>query len=346
MSCSKLASSFDDPSHDRSSISSSVFTDDSSGSAINDEGLFSRKVFVGGLPFNVTENDLRNTFGRFGVLHVDWPRCQDLLKGHVDNRERQPNGYVFLIFHSEEAVDKLVNHCFINNGRYFLEMTTRTSTKSVQVRPWRKSDSFYIIGDLNDPISKINPHHSVFIGGVPRPTRAVDLVNVLEEAYGKVLYASIDMDPELHYPKGAARIVFERFVDFKAAMKGRHIMINHCGIKKRVDIKPYIIDEQCCDACVGTNCDNRSASYFCAFCLMYLCERCWDIIHPLEISATKNPHLPYIRCGDATKQLTYIPHHIHRFSNISDAVYPPLAPMYYNKMVYPSGIGNPCRIQG
>uniref|UniRef100_A0A914PBJ0 Uncharacterized protein n=1 Tax=Panagrolaimus davidi TaxID=227884 RepID=A0A914PBJ0_9BILA len=36
----------------------------------------------------------------------------------------------------------------------------------------------------------------------------LDIVDAFEKKYGKAISASIDIDPELRYPKGAARIVF------------------------------------------------------------------------------------------------------------------------------------------
>uniref|UniRef100_A0A0M3HHH4 RRM domain-containing protein n=1 Tax=Ascaris lumbricoides TaxID=6252 RepID=A0A0M3HHH4_ASCLU len=74
----------------------------------------------------------------------------------------------------------------------------------VQVRPWRLADINYELrGDMI-----LDVRRTVFIGGVPRPTRAGDLAQLLENLYGPVCYAGIDIDPELKYPKGAARVTF------------------------------------------------------------------------------------------------------------------------------------------
>jgi len=42
----------------------------------------------------------------------------------------------------------------------------------------------------------LDPRRTIFIGGLPRPTRAIDLATELERAYGSVCYVSIDIDPE------------------------------------------------------------------------------------------------------------------------------------------------------
>ena len=93
-------------------------------------------------------------------------------------------------------------------------------------------------------------------------------------------------------------------------MTARFIHIPHCGSNKRIDIKPYIIDEQMCTTCGGERCHHRYATYFCAepSCLQYFCERCWDLLHYKGPFRANETHLPYVRSGDSTRQLHYVPH--------------------------------------
>ncbi|CAK5019285.1 unnamed protein product [Meloidogyne enterolobii] len=67
----------------------------------------------------------------------------------------------------------------------------------------------------------------IFIGGVPRPTKASELAFVLESQYGSVCYAGFDVDPDMKYPKGAARVTFNTFKSYVAAMAGRFVNIPH-----------------------------------------------------------------------------------------------------------------------
>jgi len=62
---------------------------------------------------------------------------------------------------------------------------------------------------------------------VPRPTKASELAFVLESHYGSVCYAGFDVDPEMKYPKGAARVTFNTFKSNVAAMAGRFVNIPH-----------------------------------------------------------------------------------------------------------------------
>lgn len=41
---------------------------------------YSRKVFVGGLPIDITNAQVHDTFKKFGNLFIDWPRRSDNLQ--------------------------------------------------------------------------------------------------------------------------------------------------------------------------------------------------------------------------------------------------------------------------
>ncbi|VDK86449.1 unnamed protein product [Litomosoides sigmodontis] len=275
--------------------------------------IFARKVFVGGLPIDVTEDEITSTFSQFGPVLVDWPRRPD---NGVKERSavRYMTGYVFLVFEDERSVQLLVSRCHKEDEKYYLFVSSPTMRdKPVQVRPWRLNDmEFMLREDM-----PLNPRRTIFIGGVPRPTKAKELARVLDHLYGSVCYVGIDIDPELKYPKGAARVTFTTEQSFIAAISGRFVHIPHADVTKRVEIKPYVIDEQMCDECEGAQCAGRYAPYFCGdvTCLQYYCESCWDRYHYGECSDDrKASHKPLVRIGDQTKLLAHPPHHNH-FSN-------------------------------
>ena len=68
----------------------------------------------------------------------------------------------------------------------------------VQVRPWFIADSEY----KHHPGQGPDPRKTVFIGGVPRPMRACELADIMNERFGHVSYAAIDLDTDVNYPKG------------------------------------------------------------------------------------------------------------------------------------------------
>ena len=78
---------------------------------------------------------------------------------------------------------------FIHNDCFF----------QVQIRPWYISDSQYSIGNKS---VELDSRKAVFVGGVPRPLKAIELAEVMTEKYGNVAYVAIDCDSDLKYPKG------------------------------------------------------------------------------------------------------------------------------------------------
>jgi cytoplasmic polyadenylation element-binding protein len=57
---------------------------------------YSSKVFLGGVPWDITEPILISTFKQFGQIRIEWPG--------KDQTTSQPKGYVYIIFESEKQV--------------------------------------------------------------------------------------------------------------------------------------------------------------------------------------------------------------------------------------------------
>lgn len=238
---------------------------------VSPEPLYSRKVFIGGLPIDVTEGKnwiswiyLTPPVSRRSLDNVrlirqsarrlappPWTRspCWPLRFGCGTSQlwvtsfqillnrcysARSVSGYVFLVFQDESSVQELVNACELYDGKYYLQLSSPTmSDKAVQVRAWRLADIDYFA----DENALVDHRRTVFIGGVPRPTRASDLAKSLQEHYGKVSYVGIDIDPELKYPKGAARVTFASSQSFVRAISGRFVQVTHADTNKRVSFE-------------------------------------------------------------------------------------------------------------
>ncbi|CAH8544315.1 unnamed protein product [Schistosoma curassoni] len=233
---------------------------------------FSRKVFVGGLPPDIDEEEITTAFRRFGPLIVDWPHKTES-KAYFP-----PKGYCFLLFQDERSVQSLINACIVDEGKYYWCVSSPTmKDKPVQIRPWNLADSDFVM----DGSQPLDPRKTIFVGGVPRPLRAIELALIMDRLYGGVCYAGIDTDPELKYPKGAGRVAFSNQQSYIAAISARFVQLQHNEIDKRVEVKPYVLDNQMCDECQGTRCGGKFAPFFCAnvTCLQYYCEQCWVQIH-------------------------------------------------------------------
>ncbi|XP_076461024.1 cytoplasmic polyadenylation element-binding protein 2-like [Babylonia areolata] len=233
---------------------------------------YSRKVFVGGLPPDIDEEEITAAFRRFGPLVVDWPHKAES-KSYFP-----PKGYCFLIFQDELSVQNLIEMCLVDDDKLYWCVSSPTmKDKPVQIRPWTLSDSDFVM----DGSQPLDPRKTIFVGGVPRPLRAVELAMIMDRLYGGVCYAGIDTDPELKYPKGAGRVAFSNQQSYIAAISARFVQLQHGDIDKRVEVKPYVLDDQMCDECHGSRCAGKFAPFFCAnvTCLQYYCEYCWAQIH-------------------------------------------------------------------
>uniref|UniRef100_A0A674MKK3 Cytoplasmic polyadenylation element binding protein 3 n=2 Tax=Takifugu TaxID=31032 RepID=A0A674MKK3_TAKRU len=248
---------------------------------------YSRKVFVGGLPPDIDEDEITNSFRRFGHLVVDWPHKAES-KSYFP-----PKGYAFLLFQEETSVQALIDACIEEDAKLYLCVSSPTiKDKPVQIRPWNLSDSDFVM----DGSQPLDPRKTIFVGGVPRPLRAVELAMIMDRLYGGVCYAGIDTDPELKYPKGAGRVAFSNQQSYIAAISARFVQLQHNDIDKRVEVKPYVLDDQMCDECQGARCGGKFAPFFCAnvTCLQYYCEYCWASIHS---RAGREFHKPLVKEG-------------------------------------------------
>ncbi|XP_066527140.1 cytoplasmic polyadenylation element-binding protein 2 isoform X2 [Hoplias malabaricus] len=257
---------------------------------------FSRKVFVGGLPPDIDEDEITSSFRRFGHLVVDWPHKAES-KSYFP-----PKGYAFLLFQEETSVQALIEACLEEDGKLYLCVSSPTiKDKPVQIRPWNLSDSDFVM----DGSQPLDPRKTIFVGGVPRPLRAAELAMIMDRLYGGVCYAGIDTDPELKYPKGAGRVAFSNQQSYIAAISARFVQLQHGDIDKRVEVKPYVLDDQLCDECQGARCGGKFAPFFCAnvTCLQYYCEFCWANIHS---RAGREFHKPLVKEGaDRPRQIHF-----------------------------------------
>ena len=70
--------------------------------------LYSRKVFLGGVPWDLTEKDLGYAFNQFGAFKIEWPG-----KGSSSSAKK---GFLYIIFNSAPAVNLLLSRCSISHN--------------------------------------------------------------------------------------------------------------------------------------------------------------------------------------------------------------------------------------
>jgi len=246
---------------------------------MSDMANYSCKVFVGGFPFTCSNEDLIRTFSEFGKFTISWP----------NHRGLRPKNYAFLIFEDLSSVKRFVDKFPAGTKNYFVSFMVGMRTARVQVRPWDISEAIY----CPNPKLTVNLRNTVFIGGILRTICAVDLAQAFAK-FGEVVAASIDLDHDYHYPKGAGRVTFTDYCGYIAAMSSKRVDVTVGNEVKVYEIKPYIT-EMDCEHCYGSGIVNTKAKYFCsaASCLTYYCEHCWNEMHQPNSVLNRAHHQPY-----------------------------------------------------
>jgi hypothetical protein len=90
---------------------------------------YSCKVFLGGVPWDITEPNLVSTFKPFGNVKVEWPGKDSKHTRHP------PKGYVYLTFEMERSVKALLQSSIqgvCGSGEYYYRVSSRR-TKNKEV---------------------------------------------------------------------------------------------------------------------------------------------------------------------------------------------------------------------
>ncbi|XP_047738653.1 cytoplasmic polyadenylation element-binding protein 1 isoform X2 [Hyalella azteca] len=243
--------------------------------------FYSCKVFLGGVPWDVTEAALRQTFAHFGNIQVEWPG--------KENSANPPKGYVYILFDNEKQVKSLLSSCsqdFSNGGNYYFKISSRRMRqKEVQVIPWVMSDSNYV----RCPSYQLDPHKTVFIGALHGMLSAEALANIINDLFGGVVYAGIDTDKH-KYPIGSGRITFNNLQSYRKAVRAAFVEIKTPKFTKKVQIDPYLADSLC------QMCGMQQGPYFCRdeTCFKYFCRTCW-LVTPHHQTPSAGCHKPLMR---------------------------------------------------
>ncbi|XP_060116266.1 cytoplasmic polyadenylation element-binding protein 1 isoform X1 [Heteronotia binoei] len=251
--------------------------------------IYSCKVFLGGVPWDITEGGLISTFRVFGSLRVEWPG-KDSKHPRCPPKGNMPKGYVYLVFESEKSVLALLQNCSRNvmspNGltEYYFKMSSRRMRcKEVQVIPWVLEDSNFVCS----PTQRLDPGKTVFVGALHGMLNAEALAGILNDLFGGVMYAGIDTD-KYKYPIGSGRVTFNNQHSYLKAVSAAFVEIKTTKFTKKVQIDPYLEDALC------QECRSQPGPFFCRdqICFKYFCRPCWHWKHSMEIL---HHHRPLMR---------------------------------------------------
>nr|AAI63653.1 ZOR-2 [Danio rerio]AAI63656.1 ZOR-2 [Danio rerio] len=243
--------------------------------------VYSCKVFLGGVPWDITEASLQSTFSVFGPLKVEWP-------GKDGKHPRcPPQGYVYLLFDWEKSVKSLLLACTQHRLQaddylqfYYKLSSRRIHSKDVQVIPWVISDSNFI----RCPSQRLCRNKTVFVGALHGMLNAEGLAHIMDELFGGVMYAGIDTDKH-KYPIGSGRVTFRSQRSYLKAVTAAFVQIKTSKFTKKVQIDPYLDDSIC------QICSSQPGPFFCRAqaCFKYYCRSCWHWRHSLDVLSSHQP---------------------------------------------------------
>ncbi|EYC33468.1 hypothetical protein Y032_0002g816 [Ancylostoma ceylanicum] len=252
---------------------------------------FSSKIFVGGVPWDITESALIDAFSPYGNCRVEWP-CKEVRSPRSNLKTRgKVTGYVYMVFETERSVRSLLQDCsqeFGSAGEWYFKLKARRNQTSeirqVQVIPWVVSDSSY----NDDPSCHLDPKKTVFVGALHGMLTAHVLFSIMNELYGNVVFVGIDTD-KYKYPIGSGRVTFRSHLSYFRAIESAFLEIRTSKFSKKVQIDPFL-EDSCCMVCGAAQ-----GPYFCRDnnCFRYFCGPCWQTRHML--GGKNADHRPLMR---------------------------------------------------
>lgn len=209
---------------------------------------YSVKVFLGGVLWDMTNEDMLEAFRQFGVVAVQRPGKE--VRPSRSSRDLSKAGYLYLIFDDSTSVERLISVCkitFDNEGSKFLyplQSKRSRKTKNVQVIPWDKNDSFHYrpgfphhdtmaTNNAGNMHSMIDESRMVFLGALHGMMNSKSIFEALQEIFGPVDYVILETD-RFDYPMGFGRAQFATTSAYQRAINARFVKVLSLRFKKTV----------------------------------------------------------------------------------------------------------------
>ncbi len=146
-------------------------------------------------------------------------------------------------------------HCTYTS--VFVSYNHKLSYPQVQIRPWCLSDSLCI----REPSENLDLRKAVFVGGVPRPLKAVELAQIMRDKYGSVVLVAIDCDADLKYPKGTHNYCVDLLNLLCLLPPHSSVGMGFCIIVHNwLPFMECVFSPRCCLCCFLLSCQLHSSS--------------------------------------------------------------------------------------
>nr|CAH8875756.1 unnamed protein product [Trichobilharzia regenti] len=250
----------------------------------NISGNISRKVFVYGLPYGITESGIMEVFCRFGQITVIWPKPDGVhLSSEYNNR-----GYCYLVYENEACVLELLRNSFrtrrIDSDFYRIPLYN-FPFRYAKVVPWSIEDTNY----CGPTGSSANMQYAIYVGQLHGLMTAKGLANIMDDLFGNVVSATLHTD-QYKYPTGSARVIFSSSESYLKAIITQSITIHTSKFTKTIQVHPYL-GNTLCNVCLKS-----PGIYFCRAlqCFKYFCLSCWNGFHQ-NVTENFSEHKPLKR---------------------------------------------------
>ncbi|CAF4172156.1 unnamed protein product [Rotaria socialis] len=255
---------------------------------------FSRKVFLGGIPAELSEAELLLVLRKFGKCNIKWPKN--------DGNNHNTPGFCHLVYRDARSVGELLKHCTRQQRAtvdYFLhihmlpsstldDFSARTTRfKPIQVVPWNMKDNVYAVQQKNvrhhEPSYK-DWSRTIFVSPLHGKMTAFSLDTIMSNVFGAVSITQINTD-KYGYPTGTGTVLFYDSHSYMRAVAAGTIDIKCDCFHKLLDIDPFLRENEPCTFCPSI------ADAFCRnfHCLRSYCKQCWVQKHGPKSLAGHQP---------------------------------------------------------